>query len=164
MHYFKNNNNEIFAYDDEQVKQGYGKDLEEILNPILNGKVLVGHKNINQVETKEDGSYYNYYLENGKADIERVMAEDKANTLQAMEQAIQSYIDNVAISLGYDNISSIGKYLGYDNPFRAECEKLGSFNASCWVKAYEIQSEVEQGLITMPTVEEVLAEMPIYVN
>jgi|GEM_PF-6725136 len=27
MQYFKNKNNEIFAYDDEQVKQGYGKDL-----------------------------------------------------------------------------------------------------------------------------------------
>lgn len=27
MNYFKNNNNELFAYDDEQVKQGYGKDM-----------------------------------------------------------------------------------------------------------------------------------------
>jgi len=27
MNYFKNTNNEIFAYDDEQVAQGYGKDL-----------------------------------------------------------------------------------------------------------------------------------------
>ena len=27
MNYFKNENNEIFAFDDEQVKQGYGKDL-----------------------------------------------------------------------------------------------------------------------------------------
>ena len=30
MNYFKNTNNEIFAYDDEQVKQGYGKDLTPI--------------------------------------------------------------------------------------------------------------------------------------
>jgi len=27
MNYFKNTNNQIFAYDDEQVAQGYGKDL-----------------------------------------------------------------------------------------------------------------------------------------
>ena len=27
MKYFKNTNNEIFAFDNEQVKQGYGKDL-----------------------------------------------------------------------------------------------------------------------------------------
>lgn len=30
MKYFKNTNNEIFAYDDEQIKQGYGKDLTPI--------------------------------------------------------------------------------------------------------------------------------------
>lgn len=27
MNYFKSTNNQIFAYDDEQVKQGYGNDL-----------------------------------------------------------------------------------------------------------------------------------------
>ena len=30
MKYFKNKNNEIFAYDEEQVKQGYGKALTPI--------------------------------------------------------------------------------------------------------------------------------------
>ena len=30
MNYFKNTKNEIFAYDDEQVKQGYGKNLEKL--------------------------------------------------------------------------------------------------------------------------------------
>jgi hypothetical protein len=30
MNYFKNNQNQIFAYDDEQVSQGYGKDLTPI--------------------------------------------------------------------------------------------------------------------------------------
>lgn len=30
MKYFKNENNQIFAYDDEQIKQGYGKDLTPI--------------------------------------------------------------------------------------------------------------------------------------
>ena len=30
MNYFKNKNNEIFAYDDEQIEQGYGSDLTQI--------------------------------------------------------------------------------------------------------------------------------------
>lgn len=30
MRYYKNKNNEIFAYDNEQIKQGYGKDLTAI--------------------------------------------------------------------------------------------------------------------------------------
>lgn len=30
MKYFKNENNQIFAYDDEQIKKGYGKNLTPI--------------------------------------------------------------------------------------------------------------------------------------
>lgn len=30
MNYFKNNNNEVFAYDGEQIAQGYGKDLTQL--------------------------------------------------------------------------------------------------------------------------------------
>jgi len=30
MNYFKDENNEVFAYDDEQVEQGFGKDLTSI--------------------------------------------------------------------------------------------------------------------------------------
>ena len=62
MNYFKNNNNEIFAYDDNQIKQGYGKDLtgiteeemktltyvEPIINPKLEGEVY----NLNNVDYK----------------------------------------------------------------------------------------------------------------
>jgi len=30
MNYFKNDNNEVFAYDDEQIEQGFGADLTSI--------------------------------------------------------------------------------------------------------------------------------------
>lgn len=30
MNYFKNENNEVFAYDDEQIEQGFAKDLTAI--------------------------------------------------------------------------------------------------------------------------------------
>jgi hypothetical protein len=75
MNYFKNNNNEIFAYDDEQVSQGYGEDLTELESPIWNGSILAAHKNISQVETKEDGTPYTYYNEDGTPDL--VKEEDK---------------------------------------------------------------------------------------
>ncbi len=45
MNYFKNEDNEIFAYSNEQVEQGYGNDLIEIENPIKNnGKLYPNHK------------------------------------------------------------------------------------------------------------------------
>ena len=114
-------------------------------------------------ETKEDGSFYTYYNDDFTVDVEKEMAEDKANTLQAMESAIQSHIDAQAKKLGYDNIGSIGKYLGYDNPFRTECEKLGVFNSNCWIKSFEVQTQVEGGEIPMPTVDELITMMPEYV-
>ena len=35
MKHFKNTNNEIFAYDDKQVAQGYGADLEPLTDADL---------------------------------------------------------------------------------------------------------------------------------
>ena len=35
MNYFKDENNNIFAYDDEQIKQGYGKDLIKLTDKQL---------------------------------------------------------------------------------------------------------------------------------
>ena len=53
MNYFKNTNNEIFAYDEEQVAKGYGKDfiaitVEEkdlIINPIKTPEQLQAEVN-----------------------------------------------------------------------------------------------------------------------
>jgi len=39
MNYLKDKNNKVFAYDDEQVKQGYGKDLISITEEEM--KVLI---------------------------------------------------------------------------------------------------------------------------
>ena len=140
---------------------------------IINGKLVSGsgvkapddtwETDWAKLDSKEDDGYYTYYKDDFTVDAEKEMAEDKANTLQAMESAIQSHIDAQAKKLGYDNIGSIGKYLGYDNPFRTECEKLGVFNSNCWIKSFEVQTQVEGGEIPMPTVDELIAMMPEYV-
>ena len=48
MNYYKNENNEVFAYDDEQIEQGFGEDLTSIteeemktltyVEPVINPK------------------------------------------------------------------------------------------------------------------------------
>lgn len=82
MNYFKNKDNEIFAYDDEQVAQGYGKDLEFLLSPIKeDGTIYLGHKALNELETKEDGSYYELYKQDGTPDLEAIQSEQVANEL-----------------------------------------------------------------------------------
>jgi len=75
---------------------------------------------------------------------------------------IQKHLDTKAQSLRYDNINSIGKYVGYENDFRTEAEKLGTWASSCWKVAGEIEIDVKDGKRELPTSNEVINELPIY--
>lgn len=72
--------------------------------------------------------------------------------------AIQNMLDTKAQSLRYDNMMSARSYAGFTNPFKAEAQALSVWCANCWIKAGELEA-----LGTPMTVEEVLAQMPIYV-
>lgn len=113
-------------------------------------------------ELKDDGTYHEYYNEDGTPDTERAMLETTNNLLNDIEKAIQEYIDKEAKALGYDDIVSACSYAGYPNKYQEEAIALGSFRSSCWNTAYTIQDDVEAGNRTMPTVDEVLAELPKY--
>ena len=114
------------------------------------------------LQTKEDGSYYTYYNVDGTADTAKIMLEDKANTLQAMESAIQEYIDSQAKNRGYDGIVSACSYAGYTNEFQTEAVSLGVWRSAVWTKAYQVQADVEAVTIPMPTVDELIAMLPIF--
>ncbi len=82
--------------------------------------------------------------------------KDAHELSEAIAQAtsqVQAMLDTEAQTRGYDNINAIGKYIGYDNAFRAECEALGTWTAACWAKCYELQSGG-----VMPS--DLLSEMP----
>ena len=73
-----------------------------------------------------------------------------------IENAIQNMLDNEAKSRGYDNINSIAKYLRPSSQFYNEAILLLDWCDACWTKAYEIQATAT----TIPTGDEVLAQMP----
>lgn len=81
---------------------------------------------------------------------EQVKAEI-AGTIQAM-------LDNKAKELRYDNMMSVRSYAGYENPFQAEAQALAVWCATVWQKAGELEA-----LGKVMTVEEVLAQLPVYV-
>ncbi|WP_294962611.1 hypothetical protein [Sulfurimonas sp.] len=81
----------------------------------------------------------------------------------SVNNAIQAELDSKAQTLRYDNINAIGKYVGYENDFRAEAEKLGAWASSCWKVAGVIEADVKAGDRDMPTVDKVLAELPVFV-
>lgn len=94
MNYYKNNNNKLFAYDDEQILQGYGADLTELESPIWNGSILAGHKNISQVETKEDGSYATYYNEDGTIDTDKEEEAEADKNYNDKWDLVSEYLKN----------------------------------------------------------------------
>jgi len=81
---------------------------------------------------------------------------------KSVNSKIQILLNRQALALGYDNINSIGKYIGYDNPYREQAESLGSWAANVWATAEQIEADVKAGNRDMPTVDEVLAELPSY--
>ena len=106
---------------------------------------------------KDSDKYKELIAEGCKVEIIPQSEKDKHEAEQVISQAIsqvQAILDAGAQELGYDNINAIGKYIGYDNPFRAECEALGAWTAACWAKCYELQAGG-----VMP--DDLLAEMPI---
>lgn len=58
---------------------------------------------------------------------------------------------------------SARSYAGYTNPFQTEAQKLAVWASDCWVVAGTIEADVKAGLRPMPTVAEVIAELPAYV-
>ena len=86
-----------------------------------------------------------------------VTDEQKMNNIS---NAIQNMLDSKAIEMRYDNMMSVRSYCGFVSPYQEECILMSEWAASCWVKAGEIESDVLNGIRPIPTVEQVLLEMP----
>jgi hypothetical protein len=75
--------------------------------------------------------------------------------------AIQNLLDSTALAHGYDDLRSTISYVGSSVPkWNAEGVRAKAWRDECWTKAYEIQEAVKAGTIPLPSVEEVLAQMP----
>ena len=76
------------------------------------------------------------------------------------EMAISSIIENKCQELGYDDQNSIAKYLVHGNPFYEECTAISLWIGAVWVTIRNIQDAVASGTRDMPTIDEVIAELP----
>jgi len=75
--------------------------------------------------------------------------------------AIQSSLDDFARTRGYDGILSACSYTGSSVPaFAAEAAQCRSLRDSTWSAAYIILAAVQSGDRAMPTLAEVLLELP----
>jgi len=76
--------------------------------------------------------------------------------------AVQKHLDDFARTRAYDNITSAATYATSTNPkFAAEGQYAVEARDATWVKFYEVLAAVEAGSRPMPTLEELIAELPV---
>jgi len=83
--------------------------------------------------------------------------------LAAIKGAIQAHLDATAVRLGYDNINTISKFMGFDNPFRTTAEALALYCANTWIYVESELVKMADNGRSIPTNEEAVAELPTFV-
>lgn len=82
--------------------------------------------------------------------------------LTAYTAAIQKRLDDFARTRNYDGILSAATYATSQVPkFKAEGQYAVEARDATWAKCYEILAAVEVGSRPMPTLDELLAELPV---
>lgn len=87
----------------------------------------------------------------------------QAETIQAFKDAIQQTLDDAAQAKNYDDIVSACSYAGYPNVFQAEAIAFGQWRANVWAYGYAELDKVIAGTRPVPTIAEILAELPALV-
>ncbi len=74
---------------------------------------------------------------------------------------IESWLDMVVAERGYKSMERLVGYLNSTNPLWAAEALAGiEFRDAVWIKSIEVQTDVVAGKRSLPTFEEVIAEMP----
>lgn len=75
--------------------------------------------------------------------------------------AVQSHLDAAAQARGYDNILSACSYAGAPNPFQPEAQAFIAWRGAVWASCFAYQAEVLAGTRQPPTVDELIAALPV---
>ena len=88
--------------------------------------------------------------------------EEQQSALQKQfTDVIQLHLDSFAQTRGYDGVDSMAKYVGCSVPkFAQEAGYMRDKVAETWATSYVVLADVLSGQRPMPTLEEVLSELP----
>lgn len=82
------------------------------------------------------------------------------STVSTFESLIQAHLDTEANTRGYDSITTACSYSGAPNPFQAEAMSFVTWRGNVWAYCYQELAKVEAGTRPMPTIEEIIYELP----
>jgi hypothetical protein len=105
--------------------------------------------------TEQDDAPYVIYTRKSDEQIAQLR-------MKQCEQAVQNLLDAEAIAAGYDSIHTAVTYA--DEPavpkFQQDGIALRTRRSLVWAKCYEILGEVISGQRQLPTVDELISELP----
>ena len=82
---------------------------------------------------------------------------------KALTDGVQAYMDTIAQTRGYDNIHTACSYAySTDEIFAKEGKACLEWRDKVWRTCYDILAQVKGGLREIPTLEEVIAELPAF--
>lgn len=100
------------------------------------------------------------YLEDESPELLPSADEIFAETVRHFEAAVQNELDADANAKGYENIHSAAGKAAIPGRFQAECVAYGVRWRDSWDHCYQELAKVKSGERPMPTIEQIIAELP----
>lgn len=99
--------------------------------------------------------------ENGRPILQDPPPPTAEQIMSRLEARVQQWLDDEARALGYDDIKSAVTYAEESAvpKFQQEGQALRRLRSLAWARCYEIMAQVQAGQRSIPTEEELIAEM-----
>lgn len=91
---------------------------------------------------------------------EDLILEHAHIALSQIEREMEKYMDDVAKTDKWDNRWTCVARAGYVNPYQTKAVAFGQWMDACWVIAIQAADDIMNGLRTIPTPEDAIAELP----
>jgi len=102
--------------------------------------------------------------ENGRPILQDPPPPTAEQIIAQYAAGVQQHLDAFARTRNYDGILSAATYATSTVPkFKAEGQYAVEARDATWAKCYEVLAAVEAGTRPMPTLEELLAELPVLI-
>lgn len=86
----------------------------------------------------------------------------QAQIVAQYESALDAHLDAIAKAHRYDDRKSFVLRAGYAGPYQAEGIAFAQWMDDCNVKAYALLQSVIAGEVEMPTIEAMIAGLPVF--
>ena len=98
---------------------------------------------------------------NGVIGIIPLTADELTAKAQALAiTRVQNMINKEATLLGFENIDSIAKYIGFANTFEDAAISLRNWVPLVWDYVSKVHADIKDGTRTAPTLDELFSELP----